>query len=91
VVFERIEGGKIRATTSSWDDAKVLLSTVADALEAAADVAASGWEAAAAVYRGARASSARLHGRRDHAHELLVGARTWQGFIAFSELACAAA
>jgi hypothetical protein len=25
VVFERIEGGKIRATTSSWDDAKVLL------------------------------------------------------------------
>ena len=25
VVFERIEGGKIRVTTSSWDDAKVLL------------------------------------------------------------------
>ena len=63
VVFERIEGGKIRATTSSWDDAKVLLSTVADALEAAADVAASGGEAAAAVYRGARASSARPPGR----------------------------
>jgi hypothetical protein len=34
---------------------------VADALEAAADVAESGGGAAAAVYRGARASSARPH------------------------------
>ena len=25
VVFERREGGKIRVTTSSWDDAKVIL------------------------------------------------------------------
>jgi hypothetical protein len=25
VVFERIEGGKIRVTTSSWDDPKVIL------------------------------------------------------------------
>ena len=25
VVFERIEGDKIRVTTSSWDDAKVIL------------------------------------------------------------------
>ena len=25
VVFERIDGGKIRVTTSSWDDAKVIL------------------------------------------------------------------
>ena len=49
------------------------------------------WGAAAAVYRGARASSARPHGRPDHAHEVLVGARTWHGFIAFSERACAPA
>ena len=25
VVFERADGGKIRVTTSSWDDAKVIL------------------------------------------------------------------
>jgi hypothetical protein len=25
VVFERIDGGKIRVTTSSWEDAKVIL------------------------------------------------------------------
>ena len=49
--------------STQWADAleAAAVAAVADALEAAADVAASGGGAAAAVYRGARASSARPH------------------------------
>jgi hypothetical protein len=41
VTFERIEGGKNRVTTSTWDDAKVILAK--QVLEAPSSARRSGW------------------------------------------------